>query len=84
MKILTIEIAYASDREQGLHTLQIAQFSTVRDALQQSPVEWQGHAIGIYSRLTTLDTPLTSDCRIEIYQPLKIDPKQARRRRARQ
>ena len=39
--------------------------------------------IGIFSRKTTLDAPLRDGDRVEIYRPLKIDPKEARRRRAR-
>ena len=37
--------------------------------------------IGIWGRLRPLDTPLRDRDRIEVYRPLKVDPKEARRER---
>ena len=39
--------------------------------------------VGIFSRRATLDARLRDGDRVEIYRPLKIDPKEARRKRAR-
>ncbi|WIT10478.1 RnfH family protein [Paucibacter sediminis] len=39
--------------------------------------------IGIWGRLQALDTPLRPRDRIEIYRPLTVDPKEARRERYR-
>ena len=39
-------------------------------------------AVGIWGRIRTLDTLVGEGDRIEIYRPLLIDPKQARRLRA--
>lgn len=38
--------------------------------------------VGIFARKATLDTRLREGDRVEIYRPLKLDPKEARRRRA--
>lgn len=61
--------------------------TTVAEALQcigfyQKFPESQTYAIGIYSKLVTLEHRIESGDRIEIYRPLLIDPKQARRKRA--
>jgi putative ubiquitin-RnfH superfamily antitoxin RatB of RatAB toxin-antitoxin module len=41
------------------------------------------HGTGIYGRRVTLDTKLADGDRVEIYRPLRADPKEARRQRAR-
>ncbi len=37
--------------------------------------------IGVWGRLKPLDTPLRDRDRIEVYRPLTVDPKEARRQR---
>jgi putative ubiquitin-RnfH superfamily antitoxin RatB of RatAB toxin-antitoxin module len=54
--------------------------SRVRDA--RPDIEIRADRIGIFSRKATFDTPLRDGDRVEIYGPLRIDPKEARRRRA--
>ena len=39
--------------------------------------------VGIWGRGVALDAPLAEGDRVEIYRPLQMDPKEARRRRAR-
>ena len=41
------------------------------------------HAVGIWGRVCALDTVLKEGDRVEIYRPLQVDPKEARRRRQR-
>jgi uncharacterized protein len=55
--------------------------ATVRDALAASGLE--GNTAGIFGKRAALDQPLKDGDRVEIYRPLAIDPKEARRRRAR-
>ena len=63
--------------------LDLAAGSTVGDALAaagfSSPVE----AVGIFGRRVKLDHTLADGDRVEIYRPLAMDPKEARRLRAR-
>ena len=54
--------------------------ATVRDALAASGLE--GHACGIFGKRVALDRKLAEGDRVEIYRPLAMDPKDARRRRA--
>ena len=54
--------------------------ATVRDALAASGLE--GHACGIFGKRVALDRKLAEGDRVEIYRPLAMDPKEARRRRA--
>jgi putative ubiquitin-RnfH superfamily antitoxin RatB of RatAB toxin-antitoxin module len=39
-------------------------------------------AVGIYGKRARRDTVLADGDRVELYRPLKVDPKQARRQRA--
>jgi putative ubiquitin-RnfH superfamily antitoxin RatB of RatAB toxin-antitoxin module len=64
--------------------------SSVRDALCRSglcPQAAAGDAstlrVGVWGQLKPLDHPLRDRDRVEIYRPLLIDPKDARRRRQR-
>ena len=50
-------------------------------ALHDLTVE-EGGALGVFGRAVTADTPLADGDRLELYLPLRVDPKTARRRRA--
>lgn len=63
--------------------------ATVADAIAESgirkawpDVEIREDRVGIFARKASLDTMLRDGDRVEIYRPLKIDPKEARRLRA--
>lgn len=64
--------------------------ASVADAIAASGIRdaWPGvqiraDRVGIFSRKVPLDTMLRDGDRVEIYRPLVIDPKEARRKRAR-
>jgi putative ubiquitin-RnfH superfamily antitoxin RatB of RatAB toxin-antitoxin module len=64
--------------------------ATVRDALRASglqdefpELELEGATLGLWARKCTLDAPLREDDRVEVYRPLTVDPKVARRERFR-
>ena len=62
----------------------LAPGSTVGDAIKASGIaQAAGLKLGIYGKVVTADTPLADGDRVEIYRPLGLDPKEARRRRAR-
>lgn len=42
-----------------------------------------GLSVGIWGRSKPLDTPLREGDRVEVYRPLTVDPKEARRQRFR-
>lgn len=64
--------------------------SSVGDALRQSGLCPQAATgdlatlkVGVWGQLKPLDHPLRDRDRVEVYRPLLIDPKEARRRRQR-
>lgn len=87
-ELIRIEVAYAAPDAQFLRSLELAEESTIADAIAESGVESECAiragklAVGIWSKPATLQTRLHDGDRVEIYRPLKIDPKEARRLRA--
>jgi putative ubiquitin-RnfH superfamily antitoxin RatB of RatAB toxin-antitoxin module len=63
--------------------------TSVADAIRLSAlgarsreVDMEDTPVGIHGRIVTRDATLADGDRVEIYRPIKADPKQARRRRA--
>jgi putative ubiquitin-RnfH superfamily antitoxin RatB of RatAB toxin-antitoxin module len=84
-----VQVCYAEPEHQFLRELQVSAGTTVHEALVQSGViDFLKHGniedckVGIYGKIKTPDTVLRDRDRVEIYRPLKADPKEARRRRA--
>jgi uncharacterized protein len=87
-EVLHVSVAYCPRLgSTDLTELQLSVGSTLGDALAQSGV-LQRHALvvhtvraGIWGKAKPLDTPLRDKDRVEIYRPLLVDPKEARRQR---
>ncbi len=86
---INIEIAYATCDKQVLKSISVPADYTVEQAILASDIlaefpeiNLAVNTIGIFSKKVTLNTHLQMGDRIEIYRPLVIDPKQARRIRA--
>ncbi|UJP03698.1 MAG: RnfH family protein [Nitrosomonas sp.] len=86
---MQIEIAYALPQVQFLKKLDVSPGCTVEHAIQCSGVldefpeiDLTKNKLGIFGKLTQLQAVLEPHDRIEIYRPLIIDPKEARRLRA--
>ncbi len=68
--------------------VQLPAGATLRDAiaaaglLSPEQMALDAPAVGVFSRRRSLDEPVADGDRIEIYRPLTIDPKEARRMRA--
>jgi putative ubiquitin-RnfH superfamily antitoxin RatB of RatAB toxin-antitoxin module len=88
--VIRVEVVYcaaphATDRSE----LQLPDGATLADALRASGVlERNGLAVadvdaGIWGRVQPPDAPLRDRDRVEIYRPLTVDPKEARRLRYR-
>ena len=58
--------------------------ATVSDALRHAGIAPAGVPVGIFGVIRPLQTQLSTGDRIEIYEPLKNDPRNARRQRAQQ
>lgn len=82
---IRVEVAYVDAGCQFLRELTLGQGATVADAIDQSGVRavcgLQGNLldVGIWSKPVSIDTALADGDRVEIYRPLQVDPKQARR-----
>jgi putative ubiquitin-RnfH superfamily antitoxin RatB of RatAB toxin-antitoxin module len=78
---LRIEVVQARPDGARVVQLDLPAGATVRDALAAAGMKSQ--QTGIFGKVVTPDTPLADGDRVEVYRPLTIDPKEARRRRAR-
>ena len=85
---IRVEVVYADAQKQIVRSAEVATNATVEQAIHASairealPAAFVPASIGIFGRIVASDSPLRDGDRIELYRPLKIDPKQARRRRA--
>lgn len=87
-ELIRVEVAYADPRRQVLRVVDVAEGSRVRAAVDASGILAQlpgfvPAGYGIFGRSVTPDAPLRDGDRVELYRPLAIDPKQARRNRVR-
>lgn len=85
---LRVEVVFAAVARAHVKSVQLERGATVADAVRASGIADEiGSAIdysrvGVFGRVVSPTTPLRDGDRVEIYRPLKIDPKEARRRRA--
>lgn len=86
---MKVEVAYATPKAQQIVELQVAPECTAREAAMASALDAQfkgldlaAVALGIWGKKASGDQPLTEGDRVELYRPLQIDPKEARRARA--
>ncbi len=82
-------VVYARPEVQRLKYLPYRPGMRVIDAIEQSgiltefaEIDLAHNPVGIFGRRCSLERPLHPGDRVEIYRPLAIDPKEARRRRA--
>ena len=84
-----VEVVYAlSDGQHRVH-LELEAGATVGsalDAVRRVPpfasLDLDAVPVGIFGRRVPVDMALSPGDRVEIYRPLQLDPKEARRRRA--
>ncbi len=86
---MIVEVAYALPGRQRLVRLELAEGSTVRDAIESSGVleefaeiDLSANKVGIFGKRVDLATPVQDRDRVEIYRPLAQDAKELRRARA--
>ena len=87
--MLEIEIVYGLADRQVLKSMTVVEGTTVREATLKSGLEvefpeldLQQSPLGIFGKAVKDETVLRDGDRIEVYRPLLIDPKEARRKRA--
>jgi putative ubiquitin-RnfH superfamily antitoxin RatB of RatAB toxin-antitoxin module len=86
-----VEVIYALPETQWQYRLQVLSGDTVANVinasglLQRYPsLQLEQLKIGIWGKLVTLEQHVEAEDRIEIYRPLLIDPKQARKNKVSQ
>jgi putative ubiquitin-RnfH superfamily antitoxin RatB of RatAB toxin-antitoxin module len=81
---MKVEVVYAQPERADSVRLDLPRGATVREALLASgfEVNLEKGAFGVFGQRVALDRPLAEGDRVEIYRPLTMDPKEARRRRA--
>jgi putative ubiquitin-RnfH superfamily antitoxin RatB of RatAB toxin-antitoxin module len=86
---LPVEVTYAEPGRAIVKAYRLLPPANVADALRLAAadrdflgVDIAHAAIGVFGRLAPLDQPLGPGGRVEIYRPLTVDPKSARRARA--
>ncbi|MDF2446466.1 MAG: protein YfjF [Moraxellaceae bacterium] len=88
---ITVEVVYGLPQEQALLQLAVPAGTTVREAARLSrlaerfpEIDIEHAPLGIFGKLLKAPEtqPLREGDRVEIYRPLLIDPKEARRLRA--
>ena len=87
--LIRVSVVYApAPRQVHEVQLELPAGSTVRDAIEASglraccpEIEPSGDGLGIWGRAVAPDQRLRADDRVEIWRPLRVDPKHARRER---
>jgi putative ubiquitin-RnfH superfamily antitoxin RatB of RatAB toxin-antitoxin module len=86
MKVIVV---YAGAADQHVLSVELADGATVEQAIVGSGVlalvpelRLESIRVGIWNRNAKLDTVVRDGDRVEIYRPLVVDPKEARRIRA--
>jgi putative ubiquitin-RnfH superfamily antitoxin RatB of RatAB toxin-antitoxin module len=86
---ISVEVVFAGKERQVLLALQLDAGARVADAIKRSCLHEQFPGepldtlpVGIWGRPTERSERLRNGDRVEIYRPLEVDPKEARRLRA--
>ena len=81
MKSIRVEVVVARREGASIVPLSLPAGSRVHDALEACGLRAQ--AVGVFGKRVDPGASLKDGDRVEVYRPLKLDPKEARRRRAR-
>jgi putative ubiquitin-RnfH superfamily antitoxin RatB of RatAB toxin-antitoxin module len=83
------EVCYAGPEGQFLLPVELPPGATLADAINASGLRAcvpglvvDDQHVGVFSKPRTLASALRDGDRVEVYRPLKIDPREARRERA--
>ena len=84
---IRVSVVYADAQRQFAREIEIAADATVDEAITASGIlrdlpDFTPAGIGIFGRRVARDAHLRDGDRIELYRPLRVDPKEARRLRA--
>lgn len=87
--LIDIEVAYAQPDRQVVLSLRVPAGTEAREAVRRSglldrfpDIDRDSLTIGVFGTAVSACAPLSHGDRVEIYRPLQVEPKQARRNRA--
>lgn len=89
--MLKIQVVFASPENQLVIDLEVREGTTIAAAVEQSGLRDELRAVGIdidaltfgvWNKVSSGDDCVSDGDRVELYRPLEVDPKEARRRRA--
>lgn len=86
---IQLEVTYAKPERQEVVSLKLPAGSTIKQAIEASglmarypEIDLAKTKVGIYGKLSRMDTVVRDRDRIELYRPLIADPKEVRKQRA--
>jgi putative ubiquitin-RnfH superfamily antitoxin RatB of RatAB toxin-antitoxin module len=89
VKKIRVEVAYADSAQQRILVVEVDAGSTIEKVIDCSgigeifpEIDLTKQKVGIFSQQKNLDDVVCEGDRVEIYRPLTIDPKEARKARA--
>lgn len=84
---MLVGVAYADKFKKLWLKLDVPEGSTVQDAIVRSgllaqfpEIDLERNKVGIFGKISKLDTPLSEGNRVEIYRPITADPEAVERR----
>ena len=84
---MNVGIAYADKFKQTWLKLEVPDGSTIKEALEFSgllkqfpDIDLETQAVGIFGKISKLDTTVVDGDRVEIYRPITADPETVERR----
>ncbi|MBI2800561.1 MAG: RnfH family protein [Gammaproteobacteria bacterium] len=93
MAVETFEVVLVYARPEGQFEakIMVPLGATVRHVLERArlaerfpEVDFACNRVGVFGVIRALDAPVAAGDRVEVYRPLSVDPKEARRRRGSQ
>ena len=91
VEYVEVEVAYARPDTQVIVPVKVEKGATAEDAINLSgilhnftEIDLAANKVGIFGKLSKLNTPLRGGDRVEIYRTLIADPKEVRKQRAAQ
>ena len=85
---MKISVSYAHPEKPAWVRLDVEEGCTLRAAIERSgilgryeDIDLERNKVGVFGKIKPLDTVLAEGDRVEIYQPIVIDPKTAPRRK---
>ncbi len=86
---MNVSVVYAGVADQHALSVELTDGATVEQAIMASgllalvpELQLESMRVGIWNRNAKLDTVVRDGDRVEVYRPLVVDPKEARRIRA--